>query len=282
MSLTVRIPGFSNFLTLDNVMPQVAGKENPIFVVKDTTLLDNKKIGYLLYNNFDKTFTEQLKGALQKLSGIDYLILDLRYNAGGDVSNAVTLATALVKNNDRGGNFITYKQRGVSTISPLKLNEDASIPVLGDNLKRLYIITGKSTTATSEIFINSLKAYYKGNLTLVGDHTLGYSNVAISQPQVYENDWVIQFAVAYFADKDGNYDYRTGFAPNIPISEVNDDNVSNLLGAFGTMNESIYKLVIMDILGSSDTRSATINYRSDNPIVTSILQRPSVVRTTIE
>jgi len=80
--------------------------ENPIY--KDSVYtINNKKIGYLVYNffardkgddsyDYDKLLMKRLDAL--KTQGVNEMVLDLRYNSGGAVSSAIALASALVKN----------------------------------------------------------------------------------------------------------------------------------------------------------------------------------------
>lgn len=58
----------------------------------------NHKIGYLMYTNFTKTFNTSIVKAFNefKEAGITDLILDLRYNHGGDDDASTFLCSAIV------------------------------------------------------------------------------------------------------------------------------------------------------------------------------------------
>ena len=71
--------------------------ENPIFKNQLITLQD-KTIGYLMYNGFVSDYDSQLNdvfGAF-KAQNVQYLILDLRYNPGGSVNTAPSTILAIV------------------------------------------------------------------------------------------------------------------------------------------------------------------------------------------
>ncbi|MDR1517150.1 MAG: hypothetical protein LBS52_03470 [Dysgonamonadaceae bacterium] len=61
----------------------------------DVHSVGGKKIGYLFYTNFIGRYNASLYAAFQdfKQAGIDDLVLDLRYNTGGEVSAAIYLAS---------------------------------------------------------------------------------------------------------------------------------------------------------------------------------------------
>ena len=71
-------------------------QENPIHIHKIIEL-NNTRIGYLMYNGFVADFDDQLKSAFAEFQtqGVDHLVVDLRYNRGGQTSSAIKLAMLL-------------------------------------------------------------------------------------------------------------------------------------------------------------------------------------------
>ena len=77
-------------------MTAVTMQENPILL--DTVLnVNNYRIGYLVYNEFNAAFDVQLNQVFKKFkdANIDHLIVDLRYNGGGSVQTAIYLASMI-------------------------------------------------------------------------------------------------------------------------------------------------------------------------------------------
>ncbi|HER40810.1 MAG TPA: peptidase S41, partial [Salinimicrobium catena] len=70
--------------------------ENPVLISKVLDV-DGQKVGYLMYNSFTADFDDELNAAFGELkaSGVNELILDLRYNGGGSVESAVDLASMI-------------------------------------------------------------------------------------------------------------------------------------------------------------------------------------------
>lgn len=274
ITLTAMIPGGTQALAF-RVTPQVID-ENPVYFSQESTVNGNK-VGYILYNNFNNRYNRNIIEKLQEFynNNINYLILDLRYNNGGSTSTANAVASALVKGATTSDIFLIQKRRqGLTdvTLNFIDNIEGIAIPKLGDKLTRLYVITGKSTGATSEPFINSLKAYWGNDLVVVGDPTQGEGYIASSDP-IQKNEWSMNIAVAFMADKNGNFNYQAGIVPgsNEIISEVNDSNVSTILGDFGTDKEAVYAKVISLIGG---VRSTTETYYNDKKIISSIQDKP--------
>jgi len=261
VKLTYMRPPASVTLTVD-IVPKVVADENPVFT-STVTNLGNKKVGYLLYNKFipgdngvyDAALAEKMEEFYY--AGISHLVLDLRYNPGGALSSAGVLGSALVKNRSVGEGFITHKRRDdleqINPIPPVVLTDKTAsgttIPKLGDNLEKIYIITGAYTAGVSEIFINAIKAYRNNNVIIVGEKTAGSGNISISNT-VTKNEWSLAIALSYMSDRDGQYNYANGFTPDLGVADVSKD-TNEMLEPLGSADETIYKAALAMIRGGS-------------------------------
>lgn len=222
--------------------------ENPVYLDSIYTF-DNKKIGYLVYNFFSRDngdnsyeYDLQLMQVLTDMNskGVTEMILDLRYNSGGAVSSAVTLASALVKNHSTDNVMARAKYNVLLEESLKKEYGDdffntyfqseivrngvaiAQIPLL--NLSNLYVITGKRTASASELIINGLMPYMD-NIILIGDKTLGKNvgSISIYEKKDERNRWGMQPIVVKYFNSVGYSDYTSGFSPN-PDNFINEFN----------------------------------------------------------
>lgn len=199
--------------------------ENPI--LKDTTLLvNNKKIGYLMYNSFtsgpedkeDKTYDNQLRTVFSNFSkeNLDAFILDLRNNRGGLISTAQLLATMLAPKSSLGKEFcsLKYNEKLHHTSSVYKLDVN-NINNGGANLdlKTLYVITSSETASASELIINGLKPYMK--VILLGETTEG-KNVGSNEfsGKSHNHPWILHPIMCYVKNSEGFYEYGNGFIPD--------------------------------------------------------------------
>ncbi len=262
---------------------QASAPENPVYAVTDTIM--NLGVGYLAYNMFNSSYNTQLMSALSTLKGknINYLVLDLRYNGGGDVETASYLGSALV-NTQIGSPFIVSLGRDDITMPeqyqyPI-VNSIGSTPIpkLGNQLLKIYVIIGKATSAASNVFINALKYYYGDRLVLVGEAQyiedksekvedniiLGSSRFTTSENHM----WRLELPYAHLANAANQYDYPDGFTPDIAIADINPEKVEMML-PLGNTGERIYKEIIADIKGqrSASLKSVTtISDRYDVPV----------------
>ena len=248
--------------------------DNPVFLSKTFTS-GTKKIGYLVYNFFadDKgdnsySYDRELMNVLSgfESEGVNYLILDLRYNSGGSVRSAQYLASALVPQRDVSKVFVNYEYNSLLTEAFIsegqeselrdyfidKVNKKYDIPHLGDKLEKLYIITGQRSASASELIINGLNPFMESKIVRVGETTYG-KNVA--SYTFYEEDksynkWGMQPIIAKLSNANGFSDYVDGFAPQYPINEFYFA-MENL----GNENEKLLKETLSLITGQASERT---------------------------
>ncbi len=231
----------------------------------------SKKVGYIAYNNFSAganyAYDNSLAAKLTefKNQGVTDLVFDVRYNSGGSLSGVQALGSALVKGRDTNKAFIqqVYRPDLPTPVRPLNFQDKTAegkgvaIPTLGDQLGKIYIITGQTTAGASEALINAIKAYRANDIVLVGEKTKG-RNIATARTTEKETGakWNLTLAYLYMADVNKNYNYTAGFAPNTPIQEVKVAAEKKiLLGELGTKDEVILSQILATIGGAKSTLS---------------------------
>jgi C-terminal processing protease CtpA/Prc len=268
--------GFPDILTTETVPLQVEKyEENPVFL--DTIYrIDNKNIGYLVYNFFspdngDKSirYEKELNDIFNNFKGIDDLILDLRYNAGGLHSTAIALASMIAPatsqdifsidmynallnryfKEEYGENY----DKSYFTDQLERRNETnkvvEKVPVNRLRLNRLYIITSEFTASASEILINALEPYME--ITITGMPTRGKN---VGSLTIYEDDpekqktnkWGLQPIVVKIANKDRFSGFENGFAPDMEARETD----SRIL-PLGDTNEILLQKTLQRITGNA-------------------------------
>lgn len=202
----------------------------------------NERVGYFNYlgfqagnDAFGKPMIDDIKENMQmfKSAGIKKLILDLRYNGGGDSRASDTLVNYLAPKSAIGKTYVTRTHN--QDLS--KENESFQIKRIIDksgndlslDLDALYIITGPGSASASEMVLNGLMPLMK--VEQVGDTTYGKPNgmYVVYYPaskQDYEQYNHNNFAGLEYVFLPIAFYNKNGLGENIP-----DDGIKPGLGA---------------------------------------------------
>ena len=137
------------------------------------------KVGYMVFNQFLGASSQtELTNTIDKFqaSGVEYLIVDLRYNGGGSVETCEKLSSMLAPSSANGKTMYSHKMNTDLTQYFVSQKENLSVNITKTNTfqpKRIYFIVSGSTASASELLINNLQPYYTGNLFLIGQTTYG-------------------------------------------------------------------------------------------------------------
>jgi len=249
--------------------------ENPIALAKTITN-GAHKIGYLQYNGFVANFEEQLndKFAKFKTDMVTDFVLDLRYNGGGAIITANALSGMIT--GEFGGEIFSKRQwnkeiqQQIQNESPDDLIDNfvtttrkgTLLNILG--LKKLYVITSKSQTASaSELVINSLSAYI--DVIVIGSNkgTVGksqasntlYDSASLSKKNINTaHKYAMQPLIFRTVNKNDLGIPESGILPT--ITAVEDD---RNLGTLGEPNEPLLKIAIDNITGKTTPSVKKLN-----------------------
>lgn len=211
--------------------------EKPILL--DTVYeINNKKIGYLIYNLFSVGPTTENPIYLNnmdavfaafKAKGIQHLILDLRYNSGGAESATINLASLIgagVSQNDvlikRDYNELYKKYLtdnfGEASLLKYFVDKPENIGSLLAN-KQLIVLTSTSTASASELLVNGLRPYM--DVFLIGDTTVGKNvgSTTIYDKDDPDNTYGIQPIITKSFNARDKSDYDMGFYPDIAVQD---------------------------------------------------------------
>jgi hypothetical protein len=236
--------------------------EDPNFL-DSIYVIDNEKIGYVVYHFFAPGTSQNPSGYNDKMDrifgkfkaeGINQLILDFRYNGGGFVSSAINLGSLIAPNvTDRDvfskrlfNSFLMGFEQFQNTESKFVPKSENLGPILKGN--RVYVITSGRTASASELIINGLKPYM--DVFLVGDITVGKNvgSIPLEDEDNKNNKYGILPIVFKDANKNGESEFSNGFIPNIQGREL--INQGRLL-PFGDTEELLLKLTLDHIRGIS-------------------------------
>lgn len=245
--------------------------EDPVVFSSVITKADyGKTIGYVVYTQFvpgtdadAKKYDDELRAVFAnfKSQGVNELVLDLRFNSGGYISSAETLASLVGKS--ISGSKIFYKEQwndkytaywkkanGANALNYSFLDEANNI---GSSLSRVFVLTSNGTASASELVINGLKPYM--DVVTIGEHTAGKNlfGSLISDDQGRWK-WGIYMMLGQTANANDQSDYGTvdGMTPTYIVE---DSSVPYL--PFGDENETLLRkaLDVMGIPASTDLRT---------------------------
>ncbi|MCW8879203.1 MAG: S41 family peptidase [Kangiellaceae bacterium] len=130
-----------------------------------------RSIGYVAVSNFIENTSPDFTEVATTFNNasIDELVLDLRYNGGGRVSAALTVASLIGGASTNGNNFAKY----IHNDKYIADNRSILFSELSDamNLSRVYVLTTDSTCSASELVMNSLSPF--ADVIRIGGTTCG-------------------------------------------------------------------------------------------------------------
>ena len=200
---------------------------------------DSHKVGYLVFNSFLGTSVNELTPVIQTFhdQNITDLIVDLRYNGGGENEVAETLIGMIGGDKVKGQTITTRMHSDKKTKEDESTVSDYSGVSL--NIEGVYFITTSGTASASELVINCIKPFM--DTKLVGSTTSGKP---VGMYIVADED--IDLAVLPVCFKNinslGYGDYFDGIA--VDISETDD-----LSHNWGDPEEGMFNTALNDILG---------------------------------
>lgn len=243
---------------------------------RNSVLLDSiysvsdKQVGYLCYLEFSEI--EDLIPPLTRFasSGVNELILDLRYNPGGYVNTCKFLCNCIIPSSYYGSVFqiCSYNSRlsqkyfnstgdectysyfnGLPQIGEEILGEHTVIPL---NLKRITIITSSHTASASEATIICLKPYI--DITVVGEQTVGKG---VGSWLIYDPKY--KYAIQPITMRYYNSLKETtpdeGLIPDIYVKDGYSVNVKDI----GDMEEQLLNIALTSIRSKSLVRQSSRN-----------------------
>ena len=244
--------------------------ENPVLVSK-VLEIEDKRIGYIMYNGFTRDFDDELNAAFAELKAqmVTNLILDLRYNSGGDVESATDLAS-MITGQFEGQVFMQEQwnekwQKLYETHRPEwlvnKFNTEIRTKETINSLflDRIYILTTGSSASASELIINGLEPYI--DVVQIGTNTAGkfqasttlYDGEDFKREKATENHtYAVQPLILKSANAQGKSDYIDGLTPDIELPE----SISNY-GILGDPSEPLLKAAINEILNRPQDQEAS-------------------------
>jgi hypothetical protein len=138
-----------------------------------------------------------------------------------------------------------------------------SIPKLGDQLKRVYILAGEHTASASEMIINGLKPYM--NITLIEDTTYGKNvgSISLCEKGSKTNTGGMQQIVAKIYNSVRKSGYTAGFVPDCHPDDYHGSNkYPRMLKPLGDEDKYLLSLALKDINGELETTTEKSRLKS--------------------
>ena len=222
--------------------------EKPVY--KDTVYnLGSKRIGYLVYNSFlgkAATINAEFQRVFNHFtaSQVTDLIIDLRYNGGGYVSLAESLANYLAPSSANGGLMMSQIYNSQNTAN----NRNSYFVKKGSlELPVIYFLVTRSSASASELLINTLKPYV--DVRLIGPSAthgkpVGYFPISVG-------DWYV-FPVSFrTTNKNGEGNYFSG----IPVNAAKADGLDK---DWGDPEENMLASALKNITGGTYGRGVLL------------------------
>lgn len=231
----------------------------------------NDKIGYVEIPHFDVGLAQSLLQAFLDFQeqAVTKVVVDLRYNGGGDISSATALSIILAPDIDPGDPFITFKGNdngGNITQSfeeALEMNESQvsfqELRSVHPPIQKLYVLCGSHTASASEIIINNLKPFME--VVTIGEKTVGkdVAGFPIKDDRIPgQQGWILYPSIYKLFNANNQGDYAAGIAPAIELNELQQAEILPL----GDPNEVLLK----QALNTVSTNGHMANGRGMDPL----------------
>lgn len=174
------------------------------------------KIGYISYRSFLSEVSEKnMDYVLDRFAGTDGIIIDVRNNGGGSLSNVFTIGNRFT-NIERKVYLSSYRKGpGANDFE----SEDGSFVSKDKNyIKRVAVLTNRGSYSATSFFALAMRTL--PHVRVIGDTTGG--GLGIPNGGELPNGWTYRFSVSrtLSIEKDSlgnNYNWENGVPPHIKV-----------------------------------------------------------------
>lgn len=189
------------------ISKQIIRKEITIKTIK-SSIEDN--IGYIQISSFiSNTIPNEFIEALENTSSTSGIIIDLRGNTGGLLSNAVFISNLFIDK----GKLVSIVGRNGYRYDVQAQNSDININ------KPIVIIVDQTSASATEIFAGAMKDWHKAKI--VGTKTYGKGMVQKIIPM--PNETGINLTIAKYLTPNGIDINKKGISPDIKVHFTKND-----------------------------------------------------------
>ncbi|MBR5688453.1 MAG: S41 family peptidase [Prevotella sp.] len=175
-------------------------------------------VGYVYYGSFSSEIgSGNLDEVMLHLAPCNGLILDIRNNSGGQLTNAEKLA-ARFTNDELLVGYMQHKTgKGHNDFS--KMEEQRLKPADGMRWqKKVAVLTNRSVFSAANEFVKYMKCC--PNVTVIGDHTGGGAGMPFNSE--LPNGWVVRFSACPMYDRN-KQSTEEGIDPDIFVNMTAED-----------------------------------------------------------
>ena len=167
---------------------------------------NNKKIGYIEISIFASNTDEQLKEALAKMkkNNIKDLILDLRYNQGGQLDTAINITSEFL---NKGTPIIQISNKKETNIKYSHGNNNPKYNIV--------ILINEISASASEVFAAALNEQL--GAPLIGEKTYGKGTV--QKTKQLSDGSLIKYTIETWKTSKGNNIDKIGIKPTIRVEQ---------------------------------------------------------------
>lgn len=183
----------------------------------DYTILDDN-IGYLRYESFQQGMSDSnLDQVMLHLTACNGLIVDIRGNGGGQMTNAERLAARFCNTETTVGYMRHKTGRGHNDFSSME--QQTIRPAKGLRWqKQVVVLTNRGVYSAANEFVKYMKCF--PTVTVVGDQTGGGAGMPFSAE--LPNGWGVRFSACPMYDAQGQCT-EFGIAPDYAVSQTDED-----------------------------------------------------------
>jgi len=207
---------------------------NPL-IYHDIIDISGSKTGYIVYSSFtsgvNDKYIEDIDNIFGefKREGITELIVDLRYNRGGEIDVAAYIASAIAPWSVMNSNEVLVQYVYNKVLGDYFKSPGTDPGYLGEkfpanennlNFNKVYFLTGWKTASASELIIIGLKPYM--NVVQIGESTYGKytaSWVITDTNNPPRHKWAMMPIILKYANKDGFTDFKNGLSPDYSVED---------------------------------------------------------------
>jgi C-terminal processing protease CtpA/Prc len=206
----------------ESIVEHYLGRSYHIAAGMKYTILDDN-VGYVRYDSFsDGVGNGNLDQMLVYLAPCNGLIIDVRNNGGGNLSNASLIAARFTNTRTLTG-YIQHKQgKGHNDFSePVAIYLEPSNSIRWQ--KKVAVLTNRHSYSATNDFVNTMR--YLPQVTLIGDRTGGGAGLPFSSE--LPNGWGVRFSASPHLDADKQH-IEFGIDPDVKVDMSDDDKAKQI------------------------------------------------------